>query len=106
MATEASTAGGPSNNMASASQPPTIEVLDLSSGSAKLVARGNRSLMCDNGGRCAAIPVAKWESKGLGGQSWIYTATLVTADKIEGTVTMKDGAAEKEVGTFSLARQN
>jgi hypothetical protein len=93
--------------MASPAGPPrTIAALDLSSGKATLAARGARQLMCDPNGLCADVPVAKWESKGLNGASWIYTAKLVGADKIEGTISVNENGTENQIATFSLAKQN
>jgi len=61
-------------------------------------------LLCDEGHKCIALASLTWEETGADGKLYAYAAQLVSADKIDGTVTVtKDG--KKETGKFSLARK-
>ena len=61
-------------------------------------------LLCDEGHRCIALAQLTWEETGADGKRYAYSAKLVSADAINGTVTItKDG--KSEAGTFALARR-
>ena len=62
------------------------------------------TLLCDQGGRCVTLATLTWEEQDRRGRKYEYSAKLVGADSIAGSVTITDQAGRKSSGTFELKR--
>jgi len=61
-------------------------------------------LLCDDGHRCVALASLTWQEIGTDGARYAYTAKIVSADAVTGTVTVTNGS-KTQTGTFALARR-
>ena len=100
--------GQPANNsLADGSSSAPIERDVLAKGDSALLlfhTPTKSMLLCDEGHRCIALAQLTWEETAADGRKFAYSAKLVSADAINGTVTIsKDG--KSETGTFTLARR-
>ena len=80
-----------------------------------ILASGDRALLlyhaptksmalCDEGHRCIGLATLTWDETGSDGTKYAYTANLVAADTIKGTVTVTKGSSS-QTGTFTLTRR-
>lgn len=60
-------------------------------------------LLCDEGHRCVTLASLSWQETGADGTRYAYTAKMVSADTINGTVTITKGDKTQN-GTFTLGR--
>jgi len=62
-------------------------------------------LLCDEGHRCVTLAPLTWEEQGADGRRYAYSAQLTAADTLAGTVSVTDGSAPPQTGTFTLSRK-